>query len=68
MAVIGNMKARLLVQVAKDPVEIATFEIPISASAGFGDGLSPIQIELPELRSELADALEEAAKQLRGKP
>lgn len=36
MAVIGAMKARLLVQVGNDPVELGTFEIPLSTASLFG--------------------------------
>lgn len=62
---IGSVKARLLVKVAGDPVELGEFDIPLSANVGFGNGLGTIHVDESELRNELATALEGAAKKLR---
>lgn len=66
MATIGSMKARLLVQVGKDPVELGEFEIPLTTSVAFGTGLGTIHVDEMEMRRSLATALEAGAKELRG--
>lgn len=67
MATIGTVKARLLVQVGGDPVEIGEFEIPLGATVAFGIGIGSIHVEERDLRDQLAHALEAGAKQLRSK-
>lgn len=62
---IGSVKARLLVKMTGEPVELAEFEIPLSTSAAFGNGLGSIHVEEAELRKELANTLETVAKGLR---
>lgn len=65
MASIGAMRARLLVQIGKEPVELGEFEIPLTISAAFGRGIGSIHVDETALRNSLAHALEEGAKKLR---
>ena len=65
MANIGTVKARLLVQVGGDPVELGEFEIKLTTSSAFGKGLGSIHVDEAELRTSIAHALEDGAKQLR---
>lgn len=67
MANIGSMKARLLVQVGNEPVELGEFEIPLTTAAAFGTGLGSIHVDETEMRNSLATALELGAKNLRSK-
>lgn len=68
MAALGTMQAKLLIQMAGDPVELGTFHIPIDAVADiFGRGIGEIRVDTARLREEIAVAvaLEAGAAELR---
>jgi hypothetical protein len=65
MANLGTIEAKLLVQMAGDPIELGTFHIPLDACADiFGRGIGEIRVDPAKLREEIALAMHLGADKL----